>query len=309
MRDQHLITAATLEQWHILASVERHGGIQAAADVLGKSQSTVSYALQRLQQALGVSLFKQGGRRAELNEVGHTVLRRALHLLEQARALEAASRDLAQGWEPELRIAADGIFPPAVLNAALAGFAPLSRGTRLDIFATTLSGTDDMIIGQRVDLALTSEPPIGFLGEPILEIEFIAVAAPHHPLFSDASGGVIDDQSLRRHRQIVVRDSGVRRRSNAGWLGAEQRWTVSGFQQSIELLVSGVGFAFVPRHLIASRLASGALCALPLATANSRRVGCQLLLPLREDTGPAAHLLAGQLRDRAKQWRHGGVNG
>ncbi|HBC18648.1 MAG TPA: LysR family transcriptional regulator, partial [Alcanivorax sp.] len=52
---------------------------------------------------------------------------------------------------------------------------------------------------------------------------FVAVAAADHPLNQADS---LTHEDLRQHRQIVIRDSGSRR-IDSGWLGAEQRWTVS----------------------------------------------------------------------------------
>lgn len=303
--DENNKVAVTLEQWQILSAIETHGGIQAAADALGKSQSTVSYSVQRLQERLGVTLFKRGGRKAELTELGLTILRRARKLLNDAQHLELASKDLALGWEPELRIVVDAIFPMSVLNQALAQFAPESRGTRLDIFTTTLSGTDDMIIGQQTDIALTGRLPISFLGEDLFDMQFVAVAHPQHALFGNLNAaGEVDDETLEQHRQIVVRDSGIRRRASAGWLSAEQRWTVSSFAESVELLLMGVGFAFVPLHLIDDHLASGRLRPLPLNISSTRKLNCKLLLPMKHDTGPAAQLLAEHIRKAARVYSY-----
>src|SRR5699024_12308560 len=51
--------------------------------------------------------------------------------------------------------------------------------------------------------------PPGFFGEPLLRVRFIAVAAPLHPLH--ALGRTLTKRDLRRHRQLVVRDSGLKR--------------------------------------------------------------------------------------------------
>ena len=61
----------------MLLAVVEHGSFAAAAERLLKSQSTVSYAMARLQEQLQVKVFEQKGRKAELTEAGQMVVRRA----------------------------------------------------------------------------------------------------------------------------------------------------------------------------------------------------------------------------------------
>lgn len=284
----------SLEQWQMLSALEEYGSYQAAAEQLGKSQSTLSYGIKQLQQGLGMQLLKIEGRRAVLTESGVAILRRARALLDEALALEAMGNDLAAGWEPEVRISVDMIFPDELLYQALEAFAPESHGSRIEVISSTLSGTQDAIINGQAELSLCGMLPTGFLGEKLLPIEFLAVAHPQHPLFRVEGG--ITEQELKRHRQLVVRDTGSKRRLDAGWLGAEQRWTLSNFEQSLALLRRGLAFAFLPRHKVAEALASGELKRLPLAEGASRSSNCHLVFPDKRSVGPATQLLAEKLR-------------
>lgn len=294
----------SLEQWQVLQAVAEEGGFQAAADKLRKSQSTVSYSLQKLQENLGMTLFEYRGRRAQLTEAGQLILRRARHLLEQASNLERAARDLARGWEPQINLLVDVIFPESVLLEALAAFAPDSRGTRIDIFSHALSGSQDMIVQGQVELGIVGIVPTGFMGERLLEIEFIAVAHRSHPLHALATS--ISEDTLRQYRQIVVRDSGVFRRTSTGWLGAEQRWTVNDFKDTVSYLLQGLGFAFIPRHFIEGELASGELRQLPLQQDSNRIVHAYLVYPDKASAGPGTRALAAELSKACKRLRHRG---
>jgi len=57
----------SLEQWRTLQAVIDCGGYAQAAVQLHRSQSSVSYAVKRLQQQLGISLMHIEGRKAVLN--------------------------------------------------------------------------------------------------------------------------------------------------------------------------------------------------------------------------------------------------
>jgi DNA-binding transcriptional LysR family regulator len=53
----------TLEQWLTLMAVVNTGGYAQAAEALHKSQSSVTYAVQKLESVLGVKAFEIQGRR------------------------------------------------------------------------------------------------------------------------------------------------------------------------------------------------------------------------------------------------------
>src|ERR687895_1666972 len=94
----------TLEQWEALVAVVDAGGYAQAAERLSKSQSSVSYLVQKLESLLGVKAFEIQGRKAVLTPTGQLLYRRARVLLEEAGGLESAARRVSAGWEPELRI-------------------------------------------------------------------------------------------------------------------------------------------------------------------------------------------------------------
>jgi DNA-binding transcriptional LysR family regulator len=285
----------TLEQWAILAAIVDEGGFAAAADALAKSQSAVSYAVRELKEQLPVAVLEPQGRRAVLTDSGATLLRRARAVLEDVNSLEALAANLAAGWETEIGIAVDGIFPPLLLNEALRAFAPVGRSTRLEIVESVLSGTTEALIRREVDLAIVGPVPPGFLGTRLMPIEFIAVAHPDHPLH--ALGRALGTDDLKSHRQIVVRDSGSKRRIDAGWLGAEERWTVSHLKTSIEMLKNGLGFAWVPREHIWTELEAGLLKPLPLVEGGTRSAELHLVHTDRDSAGPATQALARILVD------------
>ena len=60
----------TLEQWRVLQAVIEHGSYAQAAEKLHRSQSSVSYALTRLQETLKLELLVIDGRKARLTEAG-----------------------------------------------------------------------------------------------------------------------------------------------------------------------------------------------------------------------------------------------
>ncbi|SDW83513.1 LysR family transcriptional regulator [Marinobacter mobilis] len=289
-----VLPRTSLEQWAVLAAVVDEGSFARAAEALNKSQSSVSYTLKCLQEQLPVDVLVIRGRRAELSEAGEVLLRRARSLIEDLRSLERLATNLAQDWEPEVRLAVDVIFPPPLLSEAMAQFVPESRSTRVQIIESVLSGGQEALLSGYADLAITHRPPPGFLGNELIRQEFVAVAHCDHPLAQSSERLTLRD--LRHHRQFVVRDSGLKRKQDAGWLGAEQRWTVTHLKTSIQFVKQGLGYAWLPRLHIAEELGSGELVPLALEEGGSRQEVLSLVFADRDSAGPATRALARALQ-------------
>ena len=138
----------------------------------------------------------------------------------------------------------------------------------------------------RADVVVTAVLPADTIGELLLTIHFVAVARPDHPLFVLDRPLTADD--LVRHVQVVVRDSGVKHPRDEGWLGAERRCTVSSMEASLATVQAGLGYAWLPEHLISDLIRQDRLRPLPLAVGGSRAVPLNLVLVRPQSAGPAA---------------------
>ena len=154
----------TLEHWRSLLAVVDAGGYAQAAELLHKSQSTVTYAVQKMEAMLGVKVFEVTGRKAHLTPTGEVLYRRAKALLEEAGALEGAAGSLAAGWEAELRLSVEIIFPTWLLLECFARFAQERPEIRLELYESVLSGTEEALLQRKVELAICSQVPPGFAG-------------------------------------------------------------------------------------------------------------------------------------------------
>jgi DNA-binding transcriptional LysR family regulator len=283
----------TLDQWSALVAVVEAGGYAQASARLHRTQSTVTYTIKKLEDLLGVKVFELQGRKAVLTPTGQVLYRRGKALLEEAGRVERAAAELARGWEPEVRIAVDIIFPTWLLLECFAEFGRERPDTRIELIESVLGGTEEALTDGRVDLAIGGNVPGGFLGDPLMQVRFVCAAAPSHPLHQ--LGRTLALEDLRQHRHLVVRDSGALRSRSGGWLN-ERRWTVTHKATSIRAACMGLGFAWYPAESIREELASGALAPLPLAEGRERYVTLYLIYADAEAVGPGARRLADILR-------------
>lgn len=285
----------TLDQWAALVAVVEEGGYAPASQRLHRTQSTVTYTIQKLEDLLGLKVFEIRGRRAVLTPAGEVLYRRGKSLLEDATRLERSASSLAQGWEPELRLAVDMIFPTWLLLRALAEFGEQHPEVRIELIEAVLGGAEEALTEGRVDFVIGSHVPGGFIGDALMQVRFACAASPSHPLHQ--LGRPLTRDDLRAHRHLVVRDSGVRRSRSGGWLN-EQRWTVSNKATSIRAACMGLGYAWFAEENIREELESGALKRLPLVAGAERYAALYLVHADWAAAGPGARKLVEIIRSK-----------
>jgi DNA-binding transcriptional LysR family regulator len=147
--------------------------------------------------------------------------------------------------------------------------------------------------------------PAGFVGDPLMRLRFVAMAHPQHPLHQ--LGRELTLQDLRKHRHLVIRDTGSQRRSGS-WVGAEQSWTVSQKATSIHAASSGQGYAWYPEDTVRGEVERGELRPLPLREGGERWGELYLVYADRDYAGRGALRLAQLIREQvAEQCRQAGT--
>jgi len=284
----------SLDQWSALVSVVESGSYAKAAERIHKSQSTLTYGIKKLESLLGVKVFELRGRKAVLTPTGELLYRRAKTLVEDTARLEKAAGELARGWEPEIRIAADILFPTWLLLKCFAEFCAERPDTHLELYETVLGGTDEALAARRVEFAIGTSVPQGFVGDILMPVRLACMAAPSHPLHRLGRELALED--LRQHRHVVIRDSGEQRVRSAGWLN-ELRLTVSNKATAIHAVANGMGYAWYPEDSVRGELERGVLKPLPLREGAEKSGTLYLTFADRETAGPGTLRLAQIIRE------------
>jgi DNA-binding transcriptional LysR family regulator len=287
----------TLEQWQALVAVVDAGGYAQAAERVHKSQSSVTYLVQKLESRLGVKAFEIKGRKAALTPAGQLLYRRARVLLEEAASLEQAAKNASAGWEAEIRIAAEIVFPAWLLLKCFDQLNAESPHTRIEYFETVIAGTNEALLSGRVDLAITASIPQGFSGALLMPIRMLLVAHPDHPLHK--LGRALTMRDLRAQRQLVVRETDAVRPTKT-MVEAAQRWTVGHMSTAIFAASMGFGYGWYPEERIRGELKAGTLKPLPMREGAERVGQLYLVYADRENAGPGTLRLAQIIDERVK---------
>jgi DNA-binding transcriptional LysR family regulator len=287
----------TLEQWQALVAVVDAGGYAQAAERLHKSQSSVTYLVQKLESLLGLRVFEIKGRKAALTPTGEMLYRRARTLLEEAAGLEKTAKSASAGWEAEIRVAAEIVFPAWLLLKCFDRLNAESPHTRIEYFESVIAGTNELLLGGRADLAITAQIPQGFTGALLMPLRMILVAHRQHPLHQ--LGRPLTMRDLRAQRQLVIRETDALRATKTS-IEATQRWTLSHISTAIFAARMGFGYGWYPEERIRDELHAGSLKPLPLREGAERVGQLYLVYADRENAGPGTLRLAEIIREIVK---------
>lgn len=248
-----------LDTLQVLDAIARRGSFSAAAEELHRVPSSVTYAIQKLEEGLAVTLFDRRGHRAHLTAAGKALLRDGRDLLTLADGMVRNVKQVASGWETELRIAVGDLIPYEKMLELCEMFYQTAPDTRLRLSTEVLGGVWDALFSGRADLVIGAPgdgpPGGGYAIHPLGEVEFVFAVARHHPL-ADAAEPLTQDL-IRQYRAIAAADSsrGLPPRT-VGLLPGQGVLTVPDLLIKREAQKRGLGVGYLPRHLIAREIAS-----------------------------------------------------
>jgi DNA-binding transcriptional LysR family regulator len=265
----------TLDEWEILQAVVQLGGFAPAAKQLNRSQSTISYAIARLQEQLGIKIFEMKGRRAHLTDLGRILLADVEAHLAGFHQVEQRARSLASGGESEVRLSVDSIYPNSRLFSALAEFARLFPYVQPKLRQSTFLSADFEFSVNNAQLCITGLVSREFFIKPILAIRMISVASKNHPLL--AVKRKLNRPDLMQHTLVVIEGTASGTLKHQPRVPAQRVLQVTSIEAAIDAVRSGLCFGWLPRYRIESDLNDGDLLPLGLPTGGTREVRLNLV--------------------------------
>src|SRR3989344_2139609 len=196
----------TLDQLKVLDSIVKTGSFRAAAELLHRAQSAVSYSIKTLEEEMGVVLFSRDSYRPKLTPEGRAIHNKAKALLAQAVEFELLGKQLAVGTEEVLNISVTGLTPMGEVVHRLKDLPKVFPDTQLNLYQEHLRLPFERVLDDRSHMAIT--PPFDGIGE--LErtlwkkIRFVPVCAPGFAALERTN--VLSWADMLHYVQIVVMD-------------------------------------------------------------------------------------------------------
>lgn len=253
----------SLDQLEAFVVAAETGSFSAAARRLGKAQSAVSTAVANLEIDLGVQLFDRSRKYPELSAEGEILLRDAQTVLLRCMSFQDRALGFSEDIDAQIRIAVDEIVPHTFLVELLERFGEKFPETQLELLYGTLKDIQTLVAKDRADLGLLV--PFGFpdrdmAARRLAYMQFCPVAAAEHPLAKMAR---ITPHDLEPHRRLCITSRGGEREPDAAIFGS-RIWMVESTYVIRDMVSRGLGYAFLPLHLIREDLTRGRLVRLPV---------------------------------------------
>lgn len=265
----------TLTELRYIVAVAREKHFGRAADRCFVSQPTLSVAIKKLEDELGVALFERGVNEIRVTSVGEHVIAQAQRVLEEAAAIKHIAAAGKDELAAPLRFGAIYTIGPYVTPQLIPLLLKRAPGMPLLIQENYTAKLGELLKNGDLDLILLSEPfnEPGIVTQAVYDEPFRVVMPVSHPwanksriaaadlcgetLLLLSSGNCFRDQVLQTC-------AGAKRAVNAG---LQQSLEGSSLETIRQMVASGVGLTVLPSTAAESRTADTKLTVMKNFTA------------------------------------------
>jgi DNA-binding transcriptional LysR family regulator len=285
----------SIDQLLVLLAVEEEGSFTAAAKRLGRAVSAISYAIDTLEQQLGLALFDRGTtRKPRLTREGEAIVSEAKAVAFSVETLRARVRGFLDHLEPEVSLVVDSMFPLDRLTGLLRQFNDRFPTVPVRLLVESLGGVERALredhagigIGNQLHMNMT-----GFRRVDIEAIRLIPVAAPGHPL-AKAGGGAPREAS--DYIQLILSERQAADSRNYGVVSLNA-WRIGDLGAKHALLLAGLGWGGMPEPAVRADLEAGRLVKLNLPNWRGGEYPMQAVHKVDTPPGPAGRWLIERL--------------
>lgn len=250
--------------WNLLkifTEISRASGVTQAARAMSRQQPTVSLALKRLEEQLGVRLCDRGPAGFKLTSAGE----RVFEICDEISRLVSDVSNTAHEADTQLRgtvrlgLASNLIDP--ILEETIRDFHQAHPATRIDVRVNTAEGIHQDIFQNQVDIGVA---PIRYkhaeLSYDFLSLEvYRAYCGCTHPLF----GQKISQPEMLSDENFILTEADesdelTRYRLRYGY-GASVTGSSRHLEEAKRLAILGIGICFLPERYAEEDIAAGRL--------------------------------------------------
>jgi DNA-binding transcriptional LysR family regulator len=157
---------------------------------------------------------------------------------------------MREGLEPELAVAVDVLYPMEGLTRAAANNRKMYPHTPLRLYVEAMGGVIKPVIDRECSVGIIGSLPLvtdELQSEPLVELPFVTVVSPSHPLASRR--GVIPASALSKHVQLVLTDRTVLTKGRDFGVLSPPTWRLAIWGQ-LAFLRAGLGWGHMPLHMV-----------------------------------------------------------
>ena len=297
-----------LNELHFFVQVSEAQSFTIAARRLGVPKSTVSRAIRRLEDRLGVRLVERTTRRVSLTEVGELYLHRCRRVMAEAEEADLAVGALLAQPRGRLRVGAPVPFAQLILGPILGEFLARYPELQVDVL---LTGTDVFPRDGSLDLLIRAGSvgnDSGLLVRWLLRVRQGIYASPRYLAYRDLPES---PAALRRHFCIATSCDSVggepggtttwrlHRGGERCEVKVEARASVPDPTVNHQLTLAGAGVASLSQAMVRADIEAGRLVRL-LPDWEPEPVELHAFYPSRLSASPKVRAFLEFLKEKAK---------
>ncbi|MEQ5316006.1 LysR family transcriptional regulator [Providencia vermicola] len=249
-------TRTTLDQWITLQAVVDYGGFAQAAEILHRTQSSISYTISKLEQTLELEIFSLERRRAVLTKQGEQLLALSREVTNKAISLEELAKSLNYDGNGKINIVMDSLYQSDEILEKIGQFTRLRKDYDIDFKRVSLDRADVLSL-KNYDLLITHHK-IESLNPIYLEqVDAILVTSPDHKLQSCNESNILNLLEKTTHIVLLPAFGEVEK--------SIQTINVANVEIAVKLTENSVGYSWLPKNLIQDELNNNSLKELRIA--------------------------------------------
>ena len=272
----------TLTELRYIVALARERHFGRAAEKCFVSQPTLSVAVKKLEDELGVTLFERGGAEVTVTPVGSRIVEQAQRVLEEAATIKNIAIEGKDELATPLRFATIYTIGPYLMPLLIPLLHKRAPRMPLIIQENYTARLSELLKTGEVDVAVLSLPfsEPGIITQAVYDEPFRVLVPATHPW---ARKTRIPAADLCRENLLLLSSGNCFREQVLQTCTGIERATNDGIQHSLEgssletirhMVASGVGITVVPAAAAEARTAENRLTAVKPFTAPvpSRRV-------------------------------------
>ncbi|HZN24640.1 MAG TPA: LysR substrate-binding domain-containing protein [Burkholderiales bacterium] len=272
----------TLTELRYIVALARERHFGRAAEKCFVSQPTLSVAVRKLEDELGVTLFERGGAEVTVTPVGSRIVEQAQRVLEEAATIKNIAIEGKDELATPLRFATIYTIGPYLMPLLIPLLHKRAPRMPLIIQENYTARLSELLKTGEVDVAVLSLPfsEPGIITQAVYDEPFRVLVPATHPW---ARKTRIPAADLCRENLLLLSSGNCFREQVLQTCAGIERATNDGIQHSLEgssletirhMVASGVGITVVPAAAAEARTAENRLTAVKPFTAPvpSRRV-------------------------------------
>lgn len=268
-----------IDQLTVLKVVSETGSFSRASEKLHRAKSAVSYAINNLEDELGLQLLGRTNYRPSLTKYGVQLLEKAEHVIESFLEFEKFANTLSKNQELKIRFSITALWP---LNE----ITPILKELEIDFPDTEVVFNREVLSGERLLLRKNVDIAIVELLQNKIDLEQKKIGSLKMPTVISSEHQILKKKGLKlsdleKFPQIIVRSTLEDRERNFGVIEKAKKWYVNDLDSKLQLIEDGLGWGGLPEHIVADKIKSGKLSVIDIKEFKKREV--DLYIARRKD--------------------------